>query len=395
MNKDMTLTDIAKSIKSAKENIILIYAFNATGKTRLSVEYKNLSKTENKGSHSGVYYNAYSEDLFVWENDVENKNLDTKLKITQSSLNDHHSLLKETDILNKLMPYNPKYRFYFNPVEVISADGSVEQHPELGHGSVSFYLDGDAEQTPIKISRGEERIFIWCFFLALFEVEGYADIQNQHIFIDDPVSSLDDHNIYITAKLMLDLLANNCKSKKIIITTHHMGIFSVLQNWLGKGDNSSKFSKEVKKIVTTEDSNGTKTINKSSELQHNYLVRFLETDRDGYKFAGKNKGAHLYHLLLLKELDKAIKGDVISPYHFLYLRQVLECVSSFLGEGRFSSVLEKIGVEKSQVGNVADMINDISHSRVYSLKTSILLPDNKTLLEDIYRKIITTIPFSL
>ena len=31
----MELSNIAKEIKEAKENIFLIYAFNATGKTRL------------------------------------------------------------------------------------------------------------------------------------------------------------------------------------------------------------------------------------------------------------------------------------------------------------------------------------------------------------------------
>ena len=40
----MTLSDIAKEIKGAKENIFLIYAFNGTGKTRLSKEYKDLTK---------------------------------------------------------------------------------------------------------------------------------------------------------------------------------------------------------------------------------------------------------------------------------------------------------------------------------------------------------------
>lgn len=36
----MDLSQIAKQIKDASENIFLIYAFNSTGKTRLSVEYK-------------------------------------------------------------------------------------------------------------------------------------------------------------------------------------------------------------------------------------------------------------------------------------------------------------------------------------------------------------------
>lgn len=64
----MDLSQIAKQIKDAPENIFLIYAFNATGKTRLSVEYKEAARNE-QGHQTGVYYNAFSEDLFVWDNE--------------------------------------------------------------------------------------------------------------------------------------------------------------------------------------------------------------------------------------------------------------------------------------------------------------------------------------
>ena len=101
----MELIEIAKSLKEAKENIILVYAFNATGKTRLSVAYKDATKQEEQ--HAGVYYNAYSEDLFVWENEEE-----TQLMIMPSSLNKFHSLLDEEKIREKLKPFKPKYNFW-------------------------------------------------------------------------------------------------------------------------------------------------------------------------------------------------------------------------------------------------------------------------------------------
>lgn len=68
----MGLSDIAKEIKDAKESIFLIYAFNATGKTRLSVEYKETARETKTGFQTGVYYNAFSEDLFIWDNDTKN-----------------------------------------------------------------------------------------------------------------------------------------------------------------------------------------------------------------------------------------------------------------------------------------------------------------------------------
>ena len=64
----MSINRIAQEIKCYKENIILIYAFNGTGKTWLSREYHNISKQGN--DCSGVFYNAYSEDLFIWNNEM-------------------------------------------------------------------------------------------------------------------------------------------------------------------------------------------------------------------------------------------------------------------------------------------------------------------------------------
>ena len=115
----MALKDIAKTLKDAKENIILIYAFNATGKTQLSVAYKDATKEDDK--HSGVYYNAYSEDIFVWDNDTENDEENIRLVVNPSSLNKHHSNLTEEKIFKKLEPFKPKYDFrsYHNYIKWI------------------------------------------------------------------------------------------------------------------------------------------------------------------------------------------------------------------------------------------------------------------------------------
>ena len=68
-------------------------------------------------------------------------------------------------------------------------------------------------------------MFVWCFFLAMMEVEGWADRQPRHIFIDDPVSSLDDHNIFVTASTLYDLIEQHFGERVLIIATHHVGMF--------------------------------------------------------------------------------------------------------------------------------------------------------------------------
>ena len=94
----MKLSATAKALKEKQEKVILIYAFNSTGKTRLSVAYKDETKNED-GQHSGIYYNAFSEDLFVWDNDIDNNEESMRLTVKPSSLNKFHTLLTEDDIL--------------------------------------------------------------------------------------------------------------------------------------------------------------------------------------------------------------------------------------------------------------------------------------------------------
>ncbi len=139
---------------------MLVFGFNSVGKTRLSVVFKNLTKDED-GRHTGIYYNAYSEDLFVWDNDIDSQESDVQLSIISSNLNKLHSGLEEVDIHAKLKPYRVNFDFTFIRYSNI----------DLGIKSISLFpIDMEyGHVPPIKISRGEERIFIWYFFLALMD----------------------------------------------------------------------------------------------------------------------------------------------------------------------------------------------------------------------------------
>ena len=221
-----TIEDIALELRDDKDRAVqLIYAFNSTGKTRLSVAYKDATKKKD-GTPTGIYYNAYSEDLFFWDNDSENSEANIRLNVRPSSLSSLHADLNELDIHAKLKPYNVSFDFRF----------AMHLDLQMGIESISFFPIGTqpGDFPAIKISRGEERIFVWCFFLAMMEVEGWAEIQSRHIFIDDPVSSLDDHNIFVTALTLYNLIERHIDERKIIVTTHHFGLFSILFNWLKK-----------------------------------------------------------------------------------------------------------------------------------------------------------------
>ena len=369
----MNINEIAEQIRIDSSKIVLIYAFNAVGKTRLSGAYKDTTKQHNGGNHAGVYFNAFSEDLFFWDNDEEHDNQNMKLSVLESSLNRFHSYLiedtgKDNDgriiyrrIQDKLKRYNPNFSFVIN---VYQTDGVDDI--EKGIDSISFFSMDDKEQThPIKISRGEERIFIWCFFLALFGIEDWIAEQGAHIFIDDPVSSLDEHNIHITASAIMDIIGSNYKNKKIIITTHHVELFSILIDRLRKANGSERFRNVTETFILGKDAKGNLSL---SSYGHDVFLYHL----------------HLYKLIRENIISTKPSG-FLDSFNFVLLRQLLENVASFLGRsGNFGYALGWLGFEDS---NVADLINEQSHKDIYYYQTHLMSPDQQKLFRDIIDRI--------
>ena len=63
----------------------------------------------------------------------------------------------------------------------------------------------------------------------------------------------------------------------------------------------------------------------------------------------------------------------------------MENISSFLGIGRISYVLEQIGIDDTDT--VARIINTLSHKTVFRYEMKEMVPDNVELLTDIFNKI--------
>ena len=354
----MSINDIAKQLNELNENIVVVYAFNATGKTRLSVAYKDETKKSNNGKHAGVYYNAFSEDLFVWDNDEENDGADIRLTIRRSSLNKFHSFLYESReaVLDKLAMYAPNYIFEF----------VAHENFEDGIAFIRFFRD-ETDKRTIKISRGEERIFVWCFFLALLEVDGWSNEQDAHIFIDDPVSSLDEHNIYVTAESIFQLVETHYLKKRVIVTTHHIGLFSILADRLTKGSKSSRYKNLTKLCVLTK--NG-----------------------DALSLDNPKNGVFLFHLHVLQLLVEASRTE-LHMHHIVLLRQVLENVASFLGRGNIGFTLTQIGVADAE--DAANVINSLSHKDAYYYQSDLMPPAVQTIFRDVLDKLLDKYKFDV
>lgn len=367
-----SLINIANEIKNADKHFILIYAFNGIGKTRLSMEYKNQTKnnvSDDECVKTGIYYNAYTEDLFHWDNDIEGKQGNYKLIVKSSKLDVLHTQITEIDVANKLNLFSPKYNFKFEYVKQQESQNDMHQEfrgvinqESQGITGITFTLKTNPpNDIPIKISRGEEQIFIFCFFLALAEIEEWTNSQDEYIWIDDPISSLDDNNIFAIVSSLVELLEKiknhnsqgDKKKRKIIITTHHAYFFILLKKRI------EKYRKNISYI--------------------------LKLNNDSHELKIHDQEVFLYHLFTMQLLDDAINKKELKKYHFAILRQILESITSFLGKEKFSDVLDLIAFNENPLHSIA--INNLSHADVYQAQINELSQEEQLVIEEIFNAI--------
>ena len=336
-----SLTEIAEQLKGSNKKVQLIYAFNGTGKTRLSGEFKNLiaptSSEESDGEPTRrkfLYYNAFTEDLFFWDNDLL-ANEAPRLKIQKNSFTDW--LLRDNGLDGAVIK---NFQYY--------TDDKLTPDFNDDFSEIAFYFArGNDEQIEnIKISKGEESNFIWSIFYVLIRQviaelnipedseEGRSTDQFddlEYIFIDDPVSSLDENHLIQQAVDLADLIKSSESELKFIITTHNVLFYNVLYNEL----KNLKNKKESYLLLKNEDGS----------------FDILEKQGDSNK-------SFSYHLHLKGVIEKAIQNQQVERFHFILLRNLYEKTANFLGYEEWSNLLPEDGRQNY----FQRIINFTSHS---------------------------------
>ena len=301
--KFSTLTDIATHFRKdltgdhrPMKDLILFFAHNGIGKTRLSMEFKQAGKQfdaeGNVTARDTLYFNAFTEDLFSWNNDLDN---DTDRYIQLNADSAFFEGLRELELDAKIES------FFHNYVDL---KFSIDYENATVRFSRSIIVD-EAEQTieNIKISRGEETLFIWCFFLAICQLAIDKDPAYdwvKYIYIDDPISSLDENNAIAIACDLANLIIAEGIEIKTVISTHHSLFFNVLFN---------EFGRKVK--------------------NKRYFLHY--TAPNNYSLQDTADTPFYHHIATLSELKQAVASNKIFTYHFNALRSILEKTAGFFG----------------------------------------------------------------
>ena len=315
------------------KDCILIYAYNGTGKTRLSGAFKDAGK--NGDERDTLYFNAFTEDLFFWDNDLEN---DTQrvLKLNENSR--FFDGIRELEMESKIGPRLERYADYnfFIDYDTWTVKFSREIRADNATRTEDY----------IKISRGEENLFIWCFFLAVaqlaIEKQGAYDWV-KYIYIDDPISSLDDNNAIALANDLTQLIKTDNNSVKTIISTHHILFFNILCNDLRRRKHKQYF-----------------------------LHRRNQSD---YSLRETTDTPFFHHVALLSELKHVMESGNIKTYHFNSLRTILEKTSSFFGFNDFGKCIH--GIEDQVLFERA--LNLLSHGKYSVYEPIDMIEDTKEL----------------
>lgn len=196
---------------------------------------------------------------------------------------------------------------------------------------ITFSIAAGNENTidNIKISKGEESCLIWCVFYSLLaqvvevlniaepadrETDKFNDLK--YIFIDDPVSSLDENHLIELAVNLADLIKKS-NGLQFIISTHNPLFYNVLHN-------------ELKNLLY--DNNRKKAscymLNKKEDGTYDIQMK-----------KGDSNKSFSYHLHLIQTIQDAIATNSIQKYHFMLLRNLYEKTANFLGYPHWSDLL--------------------------------------------------------
>lgn len=223
---------------------------------------------------------------------------------------------------------------------------------------------GSVESNNIKVSRSEENIFLWCFFLAILQLV-LDDDQNykwvKYVYIDDPISSLDENNAIAVANHLAQKLTNAKNSPKTVISTHHTLFFNVLCNELGRKRAHRLFLKN-------------------------------DTTSDGYLLSDTDSKPFLHHLATLAELNEVKVSGNIRRHHFNMMRCVMEQTAIFCGLDGWTECI-KVAEDDPDKELHERMINVMSHADYLIHEPEDLNEKYKDDFRKIFIKFATSHPF--
>jgi len=354
------LNHVAQHLRQELQDkkFVLLFGYNGVSKTRISTAFKDLGKQANDDGENEqrdtLYFNAFTEDLFTWDNDLEE---DRQRVLKLNTVSSFFAGLKEMEMDNRIRPLLSRYADFDFRIDTDKWEVSFSREVTVGGRTETI--------ENIKVSRGEENIFVWCFFLAIVELaldgaEAYEWVK--FVYIDDPISSLDEHNAIAVANHLTQRLSESDRPIGIVISSHHTLFFNVVCNEIRRKRDASKY-------LLKKSSNG------SFILEESTATPFL------------------HHLASIVELDTAQRTGDLFTHHFNMLRRTMEQTASFFGLKKWNDCIQpdEDDPDKTLYKRVVDLM---SHGDYSLYEPREMMEENKNHFRRVFRQFISNYPFN-
>lgn len=343
------ISELAEKIIVEDSNkTLLIFASNSVGKTTLSKCICDLKEFDEY-----FCFNTFIEETFSWKNDFDNDEYFL-------TINENDEFIRDAIITYGLENrINEIFRSLID--SKIDANFIIEEN-KIKKICFSLVTGDNLSVSNIKLSKGEESLFIWSIFCTIIEmslnekIEENAYEKLNYIIIDDPVTSLEEEKIVSIALYIKDLIFSKIADLRnkninigILITTHSRLLYNVL-------------FEEIKK-------------------QNNCFRLFKNSN--GYDLVKQNDSPFGYHIEELKLLKKVIDSqEKIEKIYFNIFRNILEKTASFLGySSKWSKCLSDSISDKNKF---IRLLNLYSHSRLFDLDDKLISDEEQELFKKFF-----------
>lgn len=344
------------SVRNPKTVVNALYAFNGTGKTRIS---RYISEREDDDS---LCFNALFQDSFVWDNENNILNINKNSWIVACI--DEQGLQNEViSNFQKIYGSESIYPFFSSDSSEITFKAKITNPSN----------EGDGFTEPIKVSKAEETLFVLSIFYTLLQAainelkidnpdDRSTDFFNnlRYIVIDDPVSSIDDTVIIRLSLAIFDVLdklsqTNMGQNIEVLVETHHTLFFCTINNQIERKGKNIKLHPFV-----------------LSKKDSKYLLKKISSKKRPFG----------YHMLLKEKIETAIENGIIEKEHFNMFRILLEKTQLYFGYNQWDECIP--GFKNKE--EVVALMNKYSHFSEF--ESSELSERNKDIFIEAFEKYI-------
>lgn len=184
----------------------------------------------------------------------------------------------------------------------------------------------------------------------------------KYLYIDDPISSLDDNNAIAVASDLVQLLKKGKDRLEVVVSSHHCLFHNVVWNEF-----------------------------RSSRVKYKSYFYHRSKTLEQYTLQATNETPFFHHVAMLSELKQAADSGRLYTHHFNMLRSILEKTATFFGFEDFSACIH--GIDDEILYTRA--LNLLSHGKYSVYEPREMVADTKELFKEILTAFLDRYRFDL